>query len=175
MDGKQITFSPNPYKGGFYKFPFSFACVIPQSQHVPACSLCHLNTKTHVRILFSICSTKTKALFSLTQLKRNRKYKPVKRTLLSDKFSTTDCWQELFFSFLSFTVNTSFYNIFIRIWAWVPKTTWYKDKAIIHKHLQLWSFFFPFSASCIRMAPHAILLASVVRVKSWEKSGNEMI
>ena len=35
-------------------------------------------------------------------------------------------------------------------------------------------FFLPFSASCIRMAPHAISLASVVRVKSWEKSGNEM-
>ena len=33
-------------------------------------------------------------------------------------------------------------------------------------------FFLPFSASCIRMAPHAISLASVV--KSWEKSGNEM-
>ena len=78
--------SPNPYEGSFYELPPSFACVIPQSQHVPTCSLSHLNTKTCVRILFSICSTETKALFSSTQPKRNRKYKPVKRTLLSDKF-----------------------------------------------------------------------------------------
>ena len=35
-------------------------------------------------------------------------------------------------------------------------------------------FFLPFSASCIRMAPNTISLALVVRVKSWEKSGNKM-
>lgn len=36
------------------------------------------------------------------------------------------------------------------------------------------TFFFPLSASCIKMAPHATSLASVLSVKSWEKSGNEM-
>ena len=35
-------------------------------------------------------------------------------------------------------------------------------------------FFFPLSASCIRMSPQATSLASVVRVKSCEKFGNEM-
>ena len=35
-------------------------------------------------------------------------------------------------------------------------------------------FFLPFTASCIGMTPHALSLASVVRVKSWEKFGNEM-
>ena len=36
-------------------------------------------------------------------------------------------------------------------------------------------FFWPCLFSCMRMAPHAISLASVVRVKSPVKSGNEMI
>ena len=36
-------------------------------------------------------------------------------------------------------------------------------------------FFWPCLSSCMRMAPHAISLASVVRVKSPVKSGNEMI
>ena len=36
------------------------------------------------------------------------------------------------------------------------------------------SFWFPLSASFIKMAPHAMSQALVIRVKSWEKSGNEM-
>ena len=35
-------------------------------------------------------------------------------------------------------------------------------------------FFFPLSASCIKIAPHTTSLASVVSVNSREKSGNEM-
>lgn len=38
-----------------------------------------------------------------------------------------------------------------------------------------YDLFFPLSASCIRMAPHATSLGSVLSVKSLVKSGNEII
>ena len=119
MDGKQpstsylFTFLPNPYKGGFYELPSSFACVIPHSQLVPTCSLSHLNTKTHVRILFSICITETKALFLQPIQKDTGNRNPLKGCFFQISSPQTNCLQEIFFSFLSFPVNTSFYNIFI--------------------------------------------------------------
>ena len=110
MDGKQpIT----GYEGGFYKLFFSFACVNPQSQHMPACSLSHLNTKAHVRILFSNCSTETKAVFLQPSQNETGNINLLKGCFFQISFPQTDCFQELLFSFLSCSVNTSFYNIFI--------------------------------------------------------------
>ena len=108
-----LDFHQNPHEGGFYKLPSSFACVIPQSQHVPACSLSHLNTKTSVRILFNNSSTETKALFLQLSQKETGNINPLKGRFFQISFPQTDCLQEQFFSFLSFPVNTSFYNIFI--------------------------------------------------------------
>ena len=120
MDGKQpitgylFRFSPNPCEGAFYELPFSFACVNPLSQHVPASSLSHLNTKTRVGILFSNCGTETKALFLQTSQKETGNINPLNGRFFQISFPQTDCLQELFSSFLSFPVNTSFfYNIFI--------------------------------------------------------------
>ena len=108
-----FRFSPDPYKGGFYELPSSFACVIPQSQHVSACSLSYLNTKTYVRILFTICSTETKILFLQPSQKERGNINPLKGCFFQTSFLQTDCLQELIFSFLSFHENTSFYKIFI--------------------------------------------------------------
>ena len=106
-----LVFRQTPYEGGFYEPPSFFACV----KHVPAYSLSHLNTKTRKRILFSICSTETKSLFLQPSQKETGNINPLKGRFFRISFPQTNCLQELFFSFLSFRVNTSFYNIFIYV------------------------------------------------------------
>ena len=108
-----LDFHQTPTRVIFYKLPFSFACVNPQSQHMPACSLSHLNTKICVRILFNNCSTETKALFLQSSQKETGNINLLKGHFFRISFLQTDCFQELFFSFFSFPVKTNFYNIFI--------------------------------------------------------------
>ena len=111
-----FRFPPDPYEGVSYERPSSFACVIPQNQDMPACSLSLLDANTRLWGFFQQLKHKKQGSIFFNPTKRTQEIQTVKRTPFTSKFPANQLFARTIFSFLSFYVNISFfYNILNRV------------------------------------------------------------